>query len=65
MTQTVQFETDNFPTAHHILIVKNNGELVQQVKVRDSRDYSEKYMLQRSFEILGKSYRNKESDIKD
>jgi hypothetical protein len=31
----------------HILVVDNEGNLLQQIKIRESRDYSRKYMLEK------------------
>lgn len=63
MKQTTEFEVDNIPTSHHILIVSNTGELIQQVKVRETRDYSISMMLRAGLENLIRMIKNKQISL--
>lgn len=54
MNKTVEYETDNIPTSCHILVVDNDGNLLEQIKVRKARDYSPEYLLRKGCEHLNK-----------
>jgi hypothetical protein len=49
---TASFETDGIPTSCHVLIVENNGNLLRQIKVRQSRDYSAEHMLKKACQVI-------------
>jgi hypothetical protein len=49
---TVSFETDGIPTSCHVLIVENNGNLLRQIKVRQSRGYSAEHMLKKACQVI-------------
>ena len=61
--KTTEFETDDKDTVCHILVVSDEGECLQQLKVRKARDYSPEYMLEAGCKELLKLAKRKRINV--
>lgn len=50
----IDIPTDTIPTSHHIVLTDEKGKIIQHVKVRRARDYSEEHMLKKACEWLSR-----------
>lgn len=61
--RVVEFETSDFPASHHILLVDKDGNLIEQVNIRDGLVSPKEFVIATAFKNFARWIENGDIEI--